>query len=181
MKRLLMPLRRGVLMVGILMGTGVAVSAPRQDAIALRIARQQYNLVMTGDEVTGQDFQVSRTPGALRGRNHVGVVDLQLKKGDVSGTLAGSMVNLKVTQEGDTLSAKGGFGGRPATVKMSPDYLEIYLRNCTYRLNAREPGRSYAGRRSCDRASVPESEIWLPDEFLAASPEERAALLLLAI
>ncbi|NTX05513.1 hypothetical protein HUA74_28515 [Myxococcus sp. CA051A] len=181
MKRFLSPLRRGVLVAAVVLGAGAAVSAPKQDAINLRIAREQYNLVMTADEVTGQDFQVARTPGGLRGRTYLGVVDVKLKDGEVRGSLGSALVNLKVKRDGDTLEAEGGFGGRPASVKLTPDEMKIYIRDCTYRLKAREPGRSYAGKRSCDMATVPESEVWLPDEFLAASPEEKVTLLLLAL
>ncbi|AKF79225.1 hypothetical protein SAMN05443572_101225 [Myxococcus fulvus] len=181
MKRFPSPLRRGVLALAVVLGAGVAVSAPKQDAINLRIARQQYNLVMTADEVTGQDFQVTRTGKGLRGRTYLGVVDVKFEDGAVKGSLGPAAVNLKVKRDGDTLEAEGGFGGRPATVKLTKDELKIYIRDCTYRLKAREPGRSYAGRRSCDSVTVPESEVWLPDEFLAAGPEEKAALLLLAL
>lgn len=181
MKRFLMPLRRGVLVMGLLLGAGVAVSAPRQDAINLRIAREQYNLIMSAGEVTGQDFQITREPGVLRGRTYLGVVALTLKDGEVKGTLGNSQVNLKVTKEGDAIVAKGGFGGRPADFKLSPTELKVYIRDCTYRLKAQDEGRKYMGKRSCDVASTPPSEIWLPDEFMAASPEEKAALLLLAL
>ncbi|NVJ26413.1 MULTISPECIES: hypothetical protein [Myxococcus] len=181
MKRFLSPLRRGVLAVAIVLGAGVAVSAPKDDAINLRIARQQYNLVMTSENVTGQDFQLARTANGLRGQTYLGVVDVKFKEGEVKGSLGSALVNLKVKRDGDTVEAEGGFGGRPATVKLSKDELKIYIRDCTYRLKAREPGRSYAGKRSCDTSLVPESEIWLPDEFLAASPEEKVALLLLAL
>ncbi|QSQ21018.1 hypothetical protein JY651_38355 [Pyxidicoccus parkwayensis] len=181
MKRFLMPLRRGVLVMGMLLGAGVAVSAPRQDAINLRIAREQYNLVMTAGEVTGQDFQITRSPGELRGRTYLGVVALGLKPGAVTGTLGNAQVNLKVSKEGDALVAKGGFGGRPVDLKLSPSEMKIYVRDCTYRLKAQDEGRKYMGKRSCDVASTPPSEIWLPDEFLAASDEEKVALLLLAL
>ena len=77
--------------------------------------------------------------------------------------------------------AKGGFGGRPVDLKLSPDEMKVYVRDCTYRLKAQEAGRSYMGKRSCDVASTPPSEVWLPDEFLAASPEEKAVILLLAL
>ncbi|WP_342378054.1 hypothetical protein NVS55_01820 [Myxococcus stipitatus] len=172
---------RGVLAAAVLLGAGAAVSEPKQDAINLRIAREQYNLRMTPDSVTGQDFQVSRLKNGLRGRTWTGVVDVTFKNGTVKGALAGAVVNLDVRREGDTLVAEGGFGGRPANVKMTPDEVTVYVRDCTYRLKAREPGRSYAGKRSCDTSLVPESELWLPDEFLAASPEEKATLLLLAL
>lgn len=181
MKRFLMPLRRGVLVVGVLLGAGVAVSAPREDAINLRIAFRQYNLVMTPEAVTGADFQISRSPGALRGRTHVGIFDLELKEGEVKGALGGSPVSLKVSKEGDALVAKGGFGGRPVSLKLSAQELEVYVRDCTYRLKSQEEGRFYVGRRSCDRVATPQSEVWLPDEFQAATPEEKAAILLLAL
>jgi hypothetical protein len=180
MKRFLTPLRRGVLVMGVLLGVG-ALSAPRRDAINLRIAFQQYNLVMTPQEVTGADFQVSRTPGELKGRSLRGNFTLELKEGEVKGALGGSPVNLTVKKEGDAIVAKGGFGGRPVNLKLSPDEMEVYVRDCTYRLKAQEAGRAYMGKRSCDRATTPPSEVWLPDEFLAASPEEKAALLLLAL
>ncbi|HZI13975.1 MAG TPA: hypothetical protein VE153_26640 [Myxococcus sp.] len=180
MKRILTPLRRGMLVVGVLLGVG-ALSAPRQDAINLRIARQQYNLVMTPGEVTGADFQVSRTPGELRGRTYLGNFTLSLKEGEVKGALGGASVNLTVKKEGDTIVAKGGFGGRPVDVKLSPSEMTVYVRDCTYRLKAKEEGRFYVGKRSCDVAATPPSEVWLPDEFLSASAEEKATLLLLAL
>ncbi|WP_164001144.1 hypothetical protein [Pyxidicoccus caerfyrddinensis] len=181
MKRFLMPLRRGVLVVGMLLGAGVAVSAPRQDAINLRIAREQFNLVMTPGEVTGMDFQLTRGPGELRGRTYLGTVTLEVKDGQVKGVLGGATVNLKVAKDGDAIVAKGGFGGRPVDLKLSPNEMKVYVRDCTYRLKAQEDGRFYVGRRSCDVASTPPSEVWLPDEFMAASPEEKAAILLLAL
>lgn len=180
MKRFLMPLRRGVLVVGVLLGAG-AVSAPRQDAINLRIARQQYNLVMTTEEVTGADFQITRAPGELRGRSFLGSFNLTLKEGEVKGQLGSAAVNLTVKKEGDAIVAKGGFGGRPVDFKLAPDELKVYVRDCTYRLKAQDTGRFYVGKRSCDVASTPPSEVWLPDEFLAASPEEKVSILLLAL
>jgi hypothetical protein len=181
MKRFLMPLRRGVVVMGLLMGAGVAVSAPRQDAINLRIARQQYNLVMTPGEVTGADFQLTRAPGELRGRTYLGTVALEVKPGEVTGALGGAAVNLKVSKEGDSLVAKGGFGGRPVNLKLNASEMQVYVRDCTYRLKAQEDGRFYVGKRSCDVAATPPSEVWLPDEFKAASPEEQAVILLLAL
>ncbi|NMO18215.1 hypothetical protein HPC49_18285 [Pyxidicoccus fallax] len=181
MKRFLMPLRRGVLVVGVLLGAGAAVSAPREDAINLRIARQQYNLVMTPEAVTGADFQISRSPGELRGRTYLGNFTLEVKDGQVKGALGGAAVNLKVSKEGDAIIAKGGFGGRPVNFKLNPSELEVYVRDCTYRLKAQEPQRYYVGKRSCDVSATPPSEVWLPDEFQAASPEEKAVILLLAL
>jgi hypothetical protein len=181
MKRFLKPLRQGVLVVGMLLGAGVAVSAPRQDAINLRIARAQYNLVMTPGEVTGADFQISRTPGELRGRTYLGTFNMALKEGEVRGALAGAAVNLKVSKEGDAIVAKGGFGGRPVDLKLSPSEMKVYVRDCTYNLKAQEDGRFYVGKRSCDRVATPPSEVWLPDEFQAATAEEKAVILLLAL
>lgn len=181
MKRFLMPLRRGVLVVGVLLGAGAAVSAPRNDAINLRIAFKQYNLVMSPGEVTGADFQLTRTPGELRGRTYLGIFTLEVKEGQVKGALSGATVNLKVSKEGDTIVAKGGFGGRPVNLKLSPSEMNVYVRDCTYRLKAQEDGRFYVGRRSCDLAATPPTEVWLPDEFQAATPEEKVAILLLAL
>ncbi|MFP2963475.1 hypothetical protein ACLEPN_38475 [Myxococcus sp. 1LA] len=181
MKRMLMPLRRSVLVLGVVLGAGVAMAAPKQDAINLKIAFQSFNLEMTPEAVTGADFQVARSPGLLKGRSLRGDFTLTLKDGQVEGALGGAPVNLKVTKEGDAIVAKGGFGGRPVNLKLSPSELTLYVRDCTYRLKAEQSNRFYTGRRSCDRAMTPGSEVWLPDEFLAASPEEKAAILFLAL
>ncbi|WP_426756425.1 hypothetical protein [Myxococcus sp. Y35] len=181
MKRVLMPLRRSVLVMGVLLGAGAAVAEPKQDAINLKIAFQSFNLEMTPQSVTGADFQMARSPGMLKGRALRGDFTLTLKDGLVEGALGGAPVNVKVTREGDAIVAKGGFGGRPVNLKLSPSELTVYVRDCTYRLKAEDSNRFYTGRRSCDRAMTPGSEVWLPDEFLAASPEEKVAILFLAL
>jgi len=181
MKRLLMPLRRSVLVMGVLLGAGAAVSAPKQDAINLKFAYQSFNLEMTPQAVTGADFQMARSPGALKGRALGRDFTLTLTPGRVEGAVGGAPVNVKVTRKGDVIVAEGGFGGRPVNLTLSPSELTVYVRDCTYRLKAEDPNRFYTGRRSCDRAMTPGSEIWLPDEFLAASPEEKAAILFLTL
>jgi hypothetical protein len=99
----------------------------------------------------------------------------------VQGTLGAQHVNLKVSKEGETVKAEGGFGNSPVELRLSPEELHVYVNNCTYRLKAKTAGRAYEGRRSCDRAFIPPSEVTLPDEFLAASPAEQATLLLLSL
>ncbi|GEN07751.1 hypothetical protein SAMN05443572_101224 [Myxococcus fulvus] len=182
MMRFPSPLRRGVLALAVVLGGGVAVSAPKQDAINLRFGLRQVNLTMRAEDVTGQDFQVSRKDRGLRGRTAVGLVDVKFEDGAVKGSLGPALVNLKVKRDGDTVEAEGGFGGRPATVKFTQDSLEIYIRDCTHRLSAREAGRSYAGQSNCSvGGSAGEAKLWLPDAFLEASPEEKVTLLLLAV
>ncbi|MCY1032891.1 hypothetical protein OV207_15580 [Corallococcus sp. BB11-1] len=150
-------------------------------ALSFRISQFQFNLLMTQDNVTGPAFQVSRLPGQLRGRVADAPVSLKLGAQQVKGNIGASVVNLDVTKEGDVLKAKGGFRSRPVTLTLSPQELTMYVSDCTYRLKATEPGRTYEGRRSCDRALTPPTEISLPGAFFAASPEEQAALLLLAL
>jgi hypothetical protein len=182
MKRYSQSLRRSVAVLAMLAAAGGAVAAsPDVDQLSFRIARQQFNLRMTPEHVTGIEYQVDRVPGALRGRVAGETVSLTLEDQKVKGNLGTSVVNLEVKKEGDVLNAKGGFGGRPVTLSLSPQELTIYRRDCTYRLKAKEPGRSYEGKRSCDRSLVPPTEITLPEEFLSARPEEQAALLLLAL
>ncbi|CAM3690720.1 hypothetical protein G4177_19340 [Corallococcus sp. ZKHCc1 1396] len=184
MKRGAGSLRRGVLVLGVLAGLaglGGAVAAEPREAISVRLPMAGYDLLMREGDVTGLAFQLSRLPGELRGRVGDVTVALQLKDGQVKGTLGSSPVNLDVKKEGDVLNAKGGFWGRPVTLKLSPQELTVYVRDCTYRLKATEPGRTYEGRRSCDASLRPPSVVSLPDMFLAASPEEQASLLLLAL
>ncbi|MBN8230593.1 hypothetical protein JYK02_24060 [Corallococcus macrosporus] len=181
MKRNSQSLRRGVGVLAVLAGVGGAFAGSAQDQIALSVARTQFNLRMTPDNVTGPEFQVSRLPGELRGRVADVPVALKLEDETVKGNIGSSVVNLDVKKEGDTVKAKGGFQGRPVTLSLSPQELTIYVRDCTYRLKAKEPGRVYEGQRSCDRAFTPPTVITLPDAFLAASPAEQASVLLLAL
>ncbi|NOK32904.1 hypothetical protein HMI49_06795, partial [Corallococcus exercitus] len=162
-------------------GVGGAVASSEQDQLSFNIARTQFNLRMTADNVTGPEFQVSRLPGELRGRVADLPVTLRLEDEKVKGNIGSSVVNLDVKKDGEAVKAKGGFQGRPVTLTLSPQELTVYVRDCTYRLKAKEAGRVYEGQRSCDRALTPPTEIKLPDAFLAASPAEQASLLLLAL
>jgi hypothetical protein len=182
MKRYSQSLRRAVGVVAVLAAAGGAVAASSDvDKISFRVVRAQFNLTMSPQHVTGPEYQVDRVPNALRGRVAGTDVQLSLEDQKVKGTLGTLPVNLDVKKEGDVVTAKGGFWGRPVTVSYSPKELTIYVRDCTYRLKAKELGRSYEGRRSCDRAFTPPAEISLPDEFLTARPEEQVSLLLLAL
>ncbi|MCY1040492.1 hypothetical protein OV208_04085 [Corallococcus sp. bb12-1] len=147
----------------------------------MRLPRASYDLLMTEDNVTGQAFQLSRMPGALRGRVGETPVSLQLKDQQVKGNIGTSVANLEVKKEGEVVKAKGGFGGRPVTLTLSPQELTVYVNDCTYRLKATEQRKVYEGRRSCDGSLMPPSVVSLPDTFLVASPEEQVSLLLLAL
>ncbi|RKH39891.1 hypothetical protein [Corallococcus sicarius] len=180
MRRFSQSLRRGGVVLGLLAGAGGAVAVAQED-LSFSIARGQFNLRITEDTVTGPSFQVSRLPGELRGRVTDLPVTLRLADGEVKGNIGSSLVNLDVKKEGGVLEAKGGFWSRPVTLKLSPDELNVYVHDCTYRLKAREQGRVYEGKRSCDRSFTPPTVITLPVGFYAASPEEQASLLLLAL
>ncbi|WP_223639612.1 hypothetical protein [Corallococcus sp. EGB] len=181
MKRYSQTLRRGVGVLTVLAGVGGALAGSEQDQLAFSVARTQFNLRMTPDDVTGPSFQVSRLPNELRGRVADSPVQLRLGDEKVTGNIGTSVVNLDVKKEGDALKAKGGFHGRPANLTLSPQELTVYVHDCTYRLKAKEPGRTYEGPRSCDRASTPPTQITLPDAFINAPPTEQASLLLLAL
>ncbi|AFE07664.1 hypothetical protein COCOR_07658 [Corallococcus coralloides DSM 2259] len=181
MKRNSQSLRRGVGVLAVLAGVGGAWASSAQDQIGFSVARTQFNLRITPDNVTGPEFQVSRLPGELRGRVADAPVTLKLEDEKVKGNIGTAVVNLDVKKDGDAVKAKGGFYGRPVNLTLSPQELTVYVRDCTYRLKAKEEGRTYEGKRSCDRSFMPPTVITLPDAFLAASPAEQASLLLLAL
>lgn len=181
MKRYSQSLRWGMGVLTVLAGVGGALAGSEQDQLSFSVARTQFNLRMTPDDVTGPSFQVSRLPNELRGRVADAPVNLKLEEEKVKGNIGSSVVNLDVKKEGDALKAKGGFYGRPVNLTLSPQELTVYVNDCTYRLKAREPGRIYEGKRSCDRASTPPTQITLPDAFMNATPAEQASLLLLAL
>lgn len=181
MTRYLLPLRRSVLILGVLVGAGAAVGAAPSNVIGFRVAREQANLEMTPESVSGLNFQLARSPGRLNGRTSLGEVQLTLTANKVEGTIGTQLVNLKVTRDGQTVKAEGGFAGSPVTFRMSPEELHMYVRDCTYRLKAKGEGHYYVGPRSCDSVTVPPTEVSLPDEFLAAPPSEQATLLLLSL
>ena len=181
MKRNSQSLRRSVGVLAVLAGVGGAWAASEHDQMAFSVARTQFNLRITPDTVTGPEFQVSRLPGELRGRVADVPVALKLEDEKVKGNIGTTVVNLDVKKEGDAVKAKGGFHGRPVNLTLSPQELTVYVRDCTYRLKAKEEGRTYEGKRSCDRAATPPTQITLPDAFIAATPAEQASLLLLAL
>jgi len=163
--------------IGLLAG-GVALAAD-EPAIAVRLPRATYNMKLGGSDIVSPSVQLSRNGNELRGRAGNATVALKVEGDTLSGNIGGATVNLKAQMDGDTLKGKGGFAGSPSEVRLSPTELHVYLNQCTYRMKHTE-GR-YVGKRSCDRALQPPTEVTLPDALNQYSPVERVALILLAL
>lgn len=166
------------LCLGLLAG-GVAMGAPREPAISVRLPQAAYNVRLTGNDIVAPHLQLHHSRTELRGRAFNATTVLHLKGDEVAGTIGGSLVNMKVSSQGDTLRSEGGFLGRPAEVRLSPTELHVYVGGCTYRLKNTEG--TYVGPRSCDSSLAPPTEVSLPDVFHELTPAEQVALLLLSL
>ena len=170
-------LLRVTLGIGLLAG-GVALAAD-EPAIAVRLPRTTFNMKLSGTEIVAPHVQLSRANNELRGRVGDATVAFKVEGDKLTGNIGGAPVNLKAQMDGDTLKGKGGFAGSPSEVRLSPSELHVYVNQCTYRLKHTE-GR-YVGKRSCDLALQPPTEVTIPDALNQYSPVERVALLLLAL
>jgi hypothetical protein len=161
-----------------LLASGVALAAD-EPAIAVRLPRTTFNMKLGGTDIVAPHVQLTRGKNELRGRVGDATVAFKVEGDKLTGNIGGAAVNLKAQVEGDTLKGKGGFGGSPSEVRLSPSELYVYVNQCTYRMKVAE-GR-YVGKRSCDLALQPPTEVTIPEAFQQYSPVERVALLLLAL
>jgi hypothetical protein len=173
-------LRVAVVGLGLLAG-GAALGASEEDpAIAVRLPRSTFNLRLSGPDIVAPHVQLTREGDELRGRIASGPTKLKLKDGKLSGTVGnGAFINLKARVEGDTLHGEGGFLGSPSKVRLNRSELHVYVNSCTYDLKAE--GNRYVGKRSCDSALMPPTEVSLPAALQSYSPVEQVLLLLLAL
>lgn len=170
-------LLRVTLGIGLLAG-GVALAAD-EPAITVRLPRATFNMRLSGNDIVSPTVQLSRAGNELHGRAGSSAVTLKVEGDTLTGNIGVATVNLKAQMDGDTLKGKGGFAGSPSEVRLSPSELYVYIKNCTYRLKHTE-GR-YVGKRSCDLALQPPTEVTIPAALNQYSPVERVALLLLAL
>ncbi|MBN1207204.1 MAG: hypothetical protein JXB05_20130 [Myxococcaceae bacterium] len=170
------------LMLGLgLLAGGVAVGAPTEPTISVKLPQQSYNVKLTGRAITAPHLQLSHSRKEIRGRIFDAATVITFNGNQASGNIGGEAVSLKAQVEGDTLKAKGGFGGSPAELTYSPAELTVYLRSCTYRLKGTEEPGTYVGRRSCDRVFERETVVQIPEALKELSPAEQATVLLLSL
>ncbi len=155
------------------------MGAPSEPRISVRLPQASYNVRLTGEDIVAPHLQLHHSREELRGRAFGATASLSLKEDRITGNIGGVLVNLKVTAQGDTVRGEGGFLGRPAEVRLSPEELHVDVGGCTYRLKNTEG--TYVGRRSCDRAFEPPSEVIIPEAFGQLTPSEQVALLLLSL
>lgn len=155
------------------------MGAPSEPHISVRLPQAAYTVRLTGQDIVAPHLQLHHSREELRGRAFDTTVALSLKEDRVTGNIGGALVNMKVSTQGDTLKSEGGFLGRPAELRLSPERLHVYVGGCTYELKNTEG--TYVGRRSCDRAFEPPAEVVLPEQFQQLTPSEQVALLLLSL
>jgi hypothetical protein len=169
---------RFALSLGLLAGSA-AMGASSEPHISVRLPQASYNVRLTGKDIVAPHLQLHHSRQELRGRAFEATTMLSLKEDGVTGRIGNTLVNMKVSTEGDTVKSEGGFLGRPAEVRFSPAELHVYVGGCTYRLKNTEG--TYVGKRSCDLALAPPSEVVIPEEFRELTPAEQVALLLLSL
>ena len=169
---------RLLLGIGLLAG-GVAVGAPAEPAISVRLPQAAYNLRLAGGNVVANHIQLNWTPTEMRGRAFGTVAVLALKQDQVAGNIGGVPVNLKARTEGGALIGEGGFMGGPVELRFSPRELHVYLNGCTYQL--KYVGDRYEGPRSCDSRLAPPVTVGVPEDFQNLTPAEQMILLLLSL
>lgn len=165
--------------LGLLVGA-VAVGAPGEPAISVRLPQTAYNVRLTGRDIIAPHLQLFHSPREIRGRAFGRVMALSLTGNEARGAIGGVPINLRASLRGDTLRATGGFLGGSARLLLSPTELRLSVRGCTYTLQHTADGR-YVGPRSCDARLAPPVELTLPEVFHQLTPAEQATLLLLAL
>jgi hypothetical protein len=135
-----------LLMLGLLAGAP-ALAQPTQ-YLDLRTPVTALTARVTESGLSSPQLQLGITDDALRGRAFGRTVNVTLKDDRIGGIYGAGPVNLKVTENGDTLEARGTFGGQITNFKVSPKELSGTVGRCSYELKASQEDR-YQGWRSC--------------------------------
>lgn len=135
-----------LLMLGLLAGAP-ALAQPTQ-YLALRTPANDFTARVTETGLSSPQLQLGLTEDALRGRAFGLPVNITLQDHRISGIYGQGPVNLRLKEEGDTLEARGTFGGQLTNFKVSPQGLSGTVGRCSYQLTAAQEDR-YQGWRSC--------------------------------
>ncbi|QSQ20942.1 hypothetical protein JY651_37845 [Pyxidicoccus parkwayensis] len=137
-----------LLLLGLLTGAPALADTPTQ-YLDLRTPAVALTARVTKEGLSSPELQLGLTENALRGRAFGQPIDVTLKEDHVGGIYRGGPVNLKLTEEGDTLQAKGSFGGQITNFKVSPESITGTVGRCSYQLKAAAEKDRYQGTRSC--------------------------------
>ncbi|MBU8895781.1 hypothetical protein DRW03_20830 [Corallococcus sp. H22C18031201] len=173
-----------LLVASLLLGAAPALAKdhPKSDDAAqsqyltLRTPRQDITAKVTPTDISSPQFQLGMDSNSMRGRAYGRTVDLSLnqEKGEVTGSFGQSPVNLKVTENANTLEAKGFFAGQPSNLKISPDTLTGTVGRCSYQLKQQDA--LYQGSRSCGRGVENPVSVSIPPLIADSSARAVAAL-----
>jgi hypothetical protein len=137
-----------LLMFGLLAATPALASEPTQ-YLDLRTPAASLTARVTKDGLSSPDLQLGLTDTALRGRAFGRPVNIALGDDHIGGIYLGGPVDLKLKEDGDTLEARGSFGGQLTNFKVSPKSLTGTVGRCSYQLTAAKEQDRYQGTRSC--------------------------------
>jgi hypothetical protein len=135
-----------LLAMGLLAG-GSALAQPVQ-YLDLRTPAASLTARVSEDGLSSPQLQLGLSDDAIRGRAFGLPVNITLDDKKVGGIYGRGTVNLELKEEGDTLEARGTFGGNLTNFKVSPKALTGTVGRCSYQLTAAE-GDRYRGQRSC--------------------------------
>ena len=133
--------------LGLLAGSTALAQQPTQ-YLDLRTPANALTVRVTDDGLSSPQFQLGVDDAGLRGRAFGLPVNISLGEGKIGGIYGRGPVNLKVKEEGDTLEARGTFGGQLTNFKIGPKALTGTVGRCSYQLTASQ-GDRYQGYRSC--------------------------------
>jgi hypothetical protein len=170
-------LRHIGLALGLALGALGAARAQGEAYLYLRTPDGASSLRVTEDSLLGPDIQVTRDGDSLRGRAYGEVVFLNLGEDELGGSVGERLSRLSFEREGNTLKARGTFGGDLTRLEISPEALSGTVGPCSYDLEASEAG--YTGARSC--GGPPERPVVLavPPELANQGPAMTLAALAL--
>ncbi|MFP2912877.1 hypothetical protein ACLESD_49305 [Pyxidicoccus sp. 3LFB2] len=136
-----------LLMFGLLAGAPALAQQPTQ-YLDLRTPAAALTARVTENGLSSPQLQLGLGEDALRGRAFGLPVNITLDDHRIGGIYGRGPVSLKVTEQGDTLEARGTFGGQLTNFKVSPKALTGTVGRCSYQLAASQEDR-YQGWRSC--------------------------------
>lgn len=137
-----------------------------------------YTVTLTPSALTGPDYQLSRTPDAIRGQIGGRTIDLSWTKDGVSGSYGGQPVRLTLQPAGDGTRVSGLWGGAIGNLLLGPKSLEGKIGRCSYSMD--RMGQQLTGQSTCG-AAPSNTTVSLPQGIADPLDGQSAAVLALLL
>jgi hypothetical protein len=159
-------------------GAGDAAAVGPTGQYSYQSSEGAYTVSLTPTGLSGPNYQLSRTPDAIRGQVGGRTVDLSWTQDGVTGSYGGQPVRLTLQPTGDGTRVSGLWGGAIGNLVLGPKSLEGKIGRCSYSMG--RMGQQLTGQSTCG-AAPSNTTVSLPEGIAQPLDGQSAAVLALLL